>query len=132
MCSNTTVRHFDGHSLTWPPKSPDLSSIEHMWDALDNRIRNRPVQPRTWQELEIWIPLVLSGIYYSLNGRTLKSMYKNFMGEYSMVPMTHPMVTCDACYCFNASLCCRGQMCYNGPSKSIISNPKGNMGCYHR
>ena len=27
------------------------------------------------------ISLVLSGIYYPLNGRTLKSMYKNFFGR---------------------------------------------------
>ena len=53
MCSKTTVRHFDAQSLTWPSKSPDLSPIEHMWDALDNRIRNRLVQPRLRPELDI-------------------------------------------------------------------------------
>ena len=52
MCSKTTVRHFDAQSLTWPSKSLSLSPIEHVWDALDNSIRNR-VQPRARQELEI-------------------------------------------------------------------------------
>ena len=49
MCSKTTVRHFDVQSLTWPSKSPDLNAIEHMWDSLENRIRNCPVQPHTRQ-----------------------------------------------------------------------------------
>ena len=41
------------HILTWPSKSPYLNLIDHIWDALDNMIRNLPVQPRTRQELEI-------------------------------------------------------------------------------
>ena len=53
MCSKTTVRHFDVQSLTWPSKSPDLNAIEHMWDSLENRIRNCPAQPRTRKELQI-------------------------------------------------------------------------------
>ena len=53
MCNKTTVRHFDAQSLTWPSKSPNLSPIEHMWDALGNRTRNHRVQPRARQELEI-------------------------------------------------------------------------------
>ena len=53
MCSKTTVRHFDVQSLTWPSKSPDINSKDHIWDSLENRIRNRPVQPRTNKELEI-------------------------------------------------------------------------------
>lgn len=51
-----TTQHLEDHNvqpLTWPSKSPDLNPIEHIWDALDTRIRNRPVQPRTRQELEI-------------------------------------------------------------------------------
>ena len=47
MCSKTATRHFDVQSLTWPPKSPDLNPIDHMWDSLEIRIRNRPVQPLT-------------------------------------------------------------------------------------
>ena len=53
MCSKTATRHFDVQSLTWPPKSPDLNPIDHMWDSLENRIRNCPVQPRTRKELQI-------------------------------------------------------------------------------
>lgn len=38
--------------LPWPPYSPDLNPIEHLWDALDRAVRKRRVQPTTLVELE--------------------------------------------------------------------------------
>ena len=32
--------------LAWPPYSPDLTPIEHMWDELDRRVRKRRNPPR--------------------------------------------------------------------------------------
>ena len=32
--------------LAWPPYSPDLIPIEHMWDELDRRVRKRRNPPR--------------------------------------------------------------------------------------
>ena len=31
--------------LAWPPYSPDLTPIEHMWDELDRRVRKRRNSP---------------------------------------------------------------------------------------
>ena len=45
-----------------------------MWDALDNRIRNRPVQPRTRQELEIALPD--ESTLHIINEETLPSIHR--------------------------------------------------------
>ena len=80
MCSKTAARHFDVRSLTWPPKSPDLKPIDHMWDSLENRIRNRPVQPRTRQnkmhcmKMDA-LPTIQDSTLHIINEETLPSMH---------------------------------------------------------
>ncbi|KAL0154167.1 hypothetical protein M9458_050525 [Cirrhinus mrigala] len=37
--------------LAWPAYSPDMSPIEHVWDALDRRIRQRVPAPANIQQL---------------------------------------------------------------------------------
>ena len=37
--------------LAWPPYSPDLAPIEHMWDELDRRVRKRRNPPATLAQL---------------------------------------------------------------------------------
>lgn len=37
--------------LPWPAMSPDLSPIEHVWDAIDRRVRNRPIPLNNVAEL---------------------------------------------------------------------------------
>ena len=36
-------------AMEWPSKFPDLSPIEQVWDLLDRRVRERPVQPQLRQ-----------------------------------------------------------------------------------
>jgi len=45
--------------LEWPAQSPDLSPIEHLWNEVDRKLRNRKRQPRNKDELwdtlwEVW------------------------------------------------------------------------------
>ncbi len=41
--------------LVWPAYSPDMSPIEHVWDALDRRIRQRVPVPANIQQLHTTI-----------------------------------------------------------------------------
>lgn len=38
-------------TLDWPPLSPDLNPIEHLWDLLKRRLRLQAFQPQNLNEL---------------------------------------------------------------------------------
>ena len=39
--------------LSWPPQSPDLNLIEHLWDVLQRQINSRSLLPKTLSELKV-------------------------------------------------------------------------------
>ena len=38
-------------ALNHPARSPDLNPIEHIWDNLERKLRDHPVQPSNFEEL---------------------------------------------------------------------------------
>ncbi|CAH1957897.1 unnamed protein product [Acanthoscelides obtectus] len=44
-------QHNDVTLLTWPPRSPDLSPIEHVWDMMGRRLLNLQRPPQTLEAL---------------------------------------------------------------------------------
>ena len=78
--ANIVRAWFDEHAgeiqrLNWPPRSPDMNPIEHIWDALDVRLRALNPQPTNRPQLatalqDVWCQLspdVSQGLAVSLH-----------------------------------------------------------------
>ncbi|EPQ49997.1 hypothetical protein GLOTRDRAFT_8300, partial [Gloeophyllum trabeum ATCC 11539] len=41
--------------LLWPPSSPDMNIIEHVWDHLDRMVH--ACDPLPWNKQQLWVTL---------------------------------------------------------------------------
>ena len=60
--------------LPWPSRSPDLNPIEHLWDVLDRRVRQRNPAPQTLQQLAIALEAEWTAIPQQQIQRLIRSM----------------------------------------------------------
>ncbi len=74
--------------LKWPPQSPDLNPIEHLWDVVEREIRIMDVQPPNLQQLRdaimsIWTKISEECFQYLVETipRTIKAVLKAKAGQ---------------------------------------------------
>lgn len=60
--------------LPWCSKSPDLNPIEHIWDEVERRLRRRPNQPQTLQQLSQALIQTWNGIPQAVIANLITSM----------------------------------------------------------
>ncbi len=60
--------------LKWPPRSPDLNPIEHLWDVVEREIRIMDEQPTNLQQQRDAIMLILTKISEECLRHLVKSL----------------------------------------------------------
>ena len=82
--------------LNWPPYSPDLSPIEHLWDELDRRVRRRRNTPNTLGQLRTALLEERENIPNEKDQRTGELYAKENQGGDKCERGTHQILTrCD-------------------------------------
>ncbi|KAK0156549.1 Integrin beta-5 [Merluccius polli] len=94
--------------LKWPPQSPDLNPIEHLWDVVEREIRIMDVQPTNLQQLRdaimsIWTKLSEECFQYLVESvpRRIKAVLKAKGG--SNVCTSRGASTCKQCLAVHPS-----------------------------
>jgi transposase len=59
--------------LDWPPNSPDLNIIEHVWAYLKLRVRSRNPLPKS--EADLWV--ALQEEWYGIDLAFIQSLYES-------------------------------------------------------
>jgi len=80
--AKTTKSWFINHKIDvmeWPPQSPDLNPIEHLWRVLEIRIRARDRLPKNARELQEALAEEWENISPDDTSKLVKSMQKRCM-----------------------------------------------------
>jgi len=75
IISNWFVEHDNEFTeLKWPPQSPDLNPIEHLWDVLEREIHIMDMEPTNLQQLCEAIMTILAKVFEECFQHVVKSM----------------------------------------------------------
>ena len=80
---NDLLRRQNINVLPWPALSADMSPIEHLWDVLCRRSRQRRQQPRTLNELRQALVLEWRRLPQRLLRRLVGSMHRRCQGLFA-------------------------------------------------
>ena len=62
--------------LDWPAQSPDLNSIEHLWDELEGRLRPRPNRPTSVCDLTNVLVAEWKQVYAAMFQHLVESLHR--------------------------------------------------------
>ena len=79
LCMDT-LRAKNVNVLDWPAFSPDMNPIEHLWDNLDRRIRNRNPPPATHAQVRAALTQESASILQNVIDDLLSSMPRRVQG----------------------------------------------------
>ncbi len=80
--------------LTWPPQSPDLNPIEHLWDLVEREICFMDVQPTNLQQLCDAIMFIWTKISEECFQHLVESMpWRQFWRQKGVQPGTSKVYT---------------------------------------
>jgi hypothetical protein len=68
------LEHANVNLLPWPPRSPDLSPIEHVWDMIGQRLKNLARRPQTIQQLRHEIQVIWDALPQEEIDNLIRSM----------------------------------------------------------
>ncbi len=97
--------------LRWPPQSPDLYPIEHLWDVVEREIRIMYVQPKNLQQLRdaimsIWTKISEECFQHLVESmpRRIRAVLKKKGGPTRNWQGVHNKVAC-VCMCMCVCVC---------------------------
>jgi hypothetical protein len=68
------LEHANVNLLPWPPRSPDLSPIEHVWDMIGQRLKNLARRPQTIQQFRHEIQVIWDALPQEEIDNLIRSM----------------------------------------------------------
>lgn len=68
------MREVNIPTLNWPPRSPDMNPIEHLWDIVGRQLRLRQHPPASLQDIETMVIDIWNSIEQDQIAHLISSM----------------------------------------------------------